>query len=133
MAQFRILVADDEDYLTQILQSNLQRRGYEVAVARDGLAAYELAVKLVPDLVISDYQMPVLDGLALCIRLKETLATAHIPALMLTARGHRLTPEELERTNIRAVLPKPFSIRELIPKIESLLNGQSAAVRKAAG
>lgn len=127
----RILIADDEDYLTQILQSNLERRGYEVIVTRDGSAAYEKAMAHVPDLVISDYQMPVLDGLGLCIRLKETLATAHIPVLLLTARGHQLEPQRLIRTNIRAVLPKPFSVRDLLPKVELLLRENVTAERKA--
>lgn len=133
MAQRRILVADDESYLTQILFLNLQRRGYQVLVAGDGAAAYALALAHLPDLVISDYQMPILDGLGLCLRLKDTASTAHIPILMLTARGHTLDAADLRRTNIRAVLPKPFSVRELFPKIDLALGAKAAAERKAAG
>jgi DNA-binding response OmpR family regulator len=131
MAQRRILIADDESYVTQILNLNLQRRGYTVFVAGDGAAAYDLAVAHAPDLVISDYQMPILDGLGLCMRLKSNPLTAHVPVLLLTARGHTLTPDDLARTNIRAVLPKPFSIRELFPKIEAALRIDSAEERKA--
>ena len=131
MALHRILIADDENYLTQILRSNLERRGYEVAVTADGSAAYEKAISYIPDLVISDYQMPILDGLGLCMRLKETLATAHIPVLMLTARGHRVEPSELAGTNIRAILAKPFSIRDLLPKVEAMLSENIAVERKA--
>jgi two-component system phosphate regulon response regulator PhoB len=69
--------------------------------------------------------------LGLCRRLKETVATAHIPVLMLTARGHRMEQSDLARTNIRAVLLKPFSIRDLLPKVELLLNENVGVGRKA--
>lgn len=131
MAQRRILIADDESYVTQILNLNLQRRGYAVFVAGDGGTAFDLAVAQVPDLVISDCQMPVLDGLALCMRLKSNAKTAHVPVLLLTARGHTIEAEDLARTNIRAVVPKPFSIRELFPKIERALRVEAAEERKA--
>lgn len=121
MAQQRILIADDESYLTQILSTTLQRRGYETFVANEGLAAYELALANLPNLLICDYQMPLLDGLALCTRLKSTPKTSDIPVLMLTARGHILSSDDLGRTNIRAVLSKPFSTRDLLPKIEEVL------------
>lgn len=133
MAQRRILIADDESYVTQILALNLQRRGFAVDVAGDGQAAYELAMAHVPDLLITDYQMPVIDGLGLCARLKSNPMTAHVPVLMLTARGHTLTEDELASTNIRVVLPKPFSLRELFPKIERALCPEAAGERKVAG
>jgi DNA-binding response OmpR family regulator len=133
MAQRRILIADDESYVTQILALNLQRRGFAVAVAGDGQAAYELAMAQVPDLLITDYQMPVIDGLGLCARLKSNPMTAHVPILMLTARGHTLSADELASLNIRVVLPKPFSLRELFPKIERALCAPAAGERKAAG
>lgn len=133
MAQRRILIADDESYVTQILSLNLQRRGFGVAVACDGEAAYELAMAQVPDLVITDYQMPGIDGLGLCSRLKSNPMTAHVPVLMLTARGHTLSDDELASANIRGVVPKPFSLRELFPKIERALCPLSAGERKAAG
>jgi DNA-binding response OmpR family regulator len=131
MAQQRILIADDESYLTQILTSTLRRRGYDVSAASDGLAAYEAAAANPPDLLICDYQMPGLNGLNLCVRLKATSETSGIPVLMLTARGHILTDDDLARTNIRAVLPKPFSARDLFPKIEDALRPATREQRKA--
>jgi len=53
------------------------------------------------------------------VKMKHDPRTAHIPVLMLTARGHRLTEQELSQTNIRGVLPKPFSARQLVEKIAS--------------
>jgi DNA-binding response OmpR family regulator len=121
MAQQRIVIADDETYLTQLLGEKLRQRGFAVFIGNDGAAGFQLAVSHLPDLVISDFQMPVLDGLGMCAQLKSTPETAHIPVLMLTARGHALTPQDLARTNIRAVLSKPFSTRELFPKIDEAL------------
>lgn len=131
MAKQRILIADDESYLTQILSSTLRRRGYDVTVASDGLTAYEAAVANPPDLLISDYQMPALDGLSLCARLRARSETSRIPVLLLTARGHILSSDDLARTNIRAVLPKPFSTRDLFPKIEEALRPTPCEQRKA--
>lgn len=131
MASPRILIADDESYLTQLLSSTLQRRGYDVSVAADGSSAWELATANPPDLLICDFQMPVMDGLELCTRLKANSTTSHVPVLMLTARGHILTPQDLARTNIGAVLAKPFSVRDLLPKIEAALGPNGRGQRRA--
>lgn len=131
MARQRILIADDESYLRQILSTTLQQRGYDVSAACDGTVAYDAAVANPPDLLICDYQMPALDGLSLCVRLKATSETSLIPVLMLTARGHILTNDDLVRTNIRAVLSKPFSTRDLLPKIEDALRPAVREQRKA--
>lgn len=131
MAQQRIVIADDESYLTQLVGEKLRRRGYVVFVAHDGQAGFDLAVSHLPDLVISDFQMPVLDGLKMCIRLRAKAETSHIPVLMLTARGHVLTPEELRRANIRGVLPKPFSARDLFAKMDEILRAVAREQRKA--
>jgi CheY-like chemotaxis protein len=116
-----ILIADDEAYLTQILSFNIQKTGAKVIVARNGQESCALAEKHHPDLIVSDYQMPIMDGLAACIALKANPATAAIPVIMLTARGHKLSADELVKTNIRSLLAKPFSARDLITKIQEIL------------
>ncbi|MDP9175853.1 MAG: response regulator [Planctomycetota bacterium] len=117
-----ILIADDEAYLTQILAFNIEKTGARVLVARNGAEACQLAEANLPDLILSDFQMPVMDGLSACKRLKQTPATSHIPVIMLTARGHKVPPEELAQTNIRFLLPKPFSAKDLIVKIREILS-----------
>src|SRR4051795_12930518 len=97
----RILVVDDELYVTQLLAFILRRAGDEVTTADEGDAACTQAAHLQPDLIIADYQMPLIDGIEMCRRLKANPATAGIPVLMLTARGHRLSPTELQSTNVR--------------------------------
>jgi two-component system, OmpR family, alkaline phosphatase synthesis response regulator PhoP len=127
MTQQKIIIADDEAFLAQMLSFNIQKSGHKVFVARDGMELCAMAEKKHPNLIITDYQMPIMNGLAACIRLKQTPATADIPVLMLTARGHRLSPEELSQTNIRLLMPKPFSVREVIGRVEELLHAAAGA------
>jgi len=122
MATRTILIADDEPHLVHILAYNLKRSGAVVELATNGRECVETALRIMPDLIISDYQMPVLDGLQASIQMRSNTATANIPILMLTSRGHRLTPQELAQTNIRAVMAKPFSIRQLLKTIEDILS-----------
>jgi CheY-like chemotaxis protein len=117
----RILLADDEAYVTSILAHKLQQLGDQVTVASDGQEALDLATKLKPCIVISDFQMPVLSGYEMAVKLKQNAATSGIPVLMLTARGHLLSDEQLALTNIRHLLAKPFSAKSLIAKIEDLI------------
>jgi CheY-like chemotaxis protein len=122
----RILLADDEAFITATVAAKLRALGDEVACAGDGEEALDLIAEFEPTLLVSDFQMPVLDGFRLACRLRENPATASLPIVMLTARGHALSPEELARTNIRAVLAKPFSVRELISLIDSLTRDVTA-------
>ena len=116
-----VLVADDELHLTHIVQFKLEQAGLRVMTANDGEEAFALAQEHLPDLVITDYQMPVLDGYDFCVKLREHTATSAIPVLMLTARGHKLSPSQLARTNIGYLMAKPFSAHELMDKALELL------------
>lgn len=121
MQQRRIVIVDDESYIVSVLSMKFQGRGDDVRTASDGEEAFELASTWLPDLVISDFQMPVLSGFDMAVKLKENAPTAGIPVLMLTARGHRLEPSELARTNIRRLLAKPFSAREVMSEADILV------------
>ena len=125
MSGTTILVADDESHIRYVLKYKLEKHGYNVLTASDGEQAYELACREHPHLVISDYQMPGCNGLDLCIRLAANPDTAETPALLLTARGHKVPPSRLMKTNIKCVMAKPFSPRELIASIKELLVGVS--------
>jgi len=116
-----ILLVDDELYVTNIVARQLRSRGFEVVVACDGAEALALVRERHPDLIVSDYQMPELSGLELAQALHEDRATTAIPIVMLTAREHCLDESELKRTNIRSFVAKPFSMKDLIRKIERLL------------
>ena len=123
MAPKKLLVVDDEVCLTEVVAHALTKAGYEVLTAEDGEEGYALACRELPDLVVTDYQMPQLDGLQFSARLKETATTSEIPVILLTARGHRVGAADLARTNIREVMAKPFSSRHLRARIDEILGG----------
>ena len=84
----RILIVDDEAHILQVLSLKLENAGFEVLTAEDGEEAMHRAKDEVPDLVITDFQMPYMTGLELCKALRADAATENIPVLMLTARGY---------------------------------------------
>ena len=130
-----ILLVDDELYVTSVIAQQLRPRGFEVVVACDGAEALAIIKERRPDLIVSDYQMPEITGLEMAARLCEDPGTMQIPIIMLTAREHCLNASELARTNIRAFMAKPFSIKQLLGKIERLLTAgmtDSPPLRKTA-
>ena len=126
MSEKTILVADDESHILHVVSLKLRNAGYRVLTARDGQEALEMAQQERPDLLITDYHMPQLNGLELCRRLKQDAKTTGIPAIMLTARGYELEPSDTEQSGILRMLSKPFSPRHLLSTVEEVL-GQSAA------
>ena len=117
----KILVADDETHILHVVSLKLRNAGYTVLTARDGQEALEMAQSEKPDLIITDYHMPMLSGLELCRRLKQDPATSEIPAIMLTARGYQLDPSDTEQSGILRMLSKPFSPRQLLTTVNEVL------------
>lgn len=118
----KILVADDESHILHVVSLKLRNAGFDVVTARDGQEALELAQSEKPDLLITDYHMPQLSGLELCQRLKQDAATSSIPAIMLSARGYHLEPQDTEQSGILRMLSKPFSPRQLLATVNEVLN-----------
>lgn len=116
-----ILVADDETHIVNVVSIKLQNAGYRVLTAEDGQEAYEISREAKPDLIITDYQMPLLSGVELCSKLRADPETRHIPAIILTARGFAISAAERATGNIKMVIDKPFSPREILAKVQTLL------------
>ena len=121
-----ILVADDESHILHVVSLKLRNAGFRVLTARDGQEALEMAQQEHPDLLITDYHMPQLSGLELCQRLKQDERTSSIPAIMLTARGYHLEPQDTEQSGILRLLSKPFSPRHLLSTVTEVLSGKAA-------
>ena len=122
----RILLCDDEIHILRAAEFKFRRAGYEVRVASDGEEAWERIQEEPPDVLITDCQMPRLDGLGLAQRVRENPATRELPVLLLTAKGFELNAEDLAgRLTVMGVIAKPFSPRELLQKVEQIL-GTSA-------
>jgi two-component system, OmpR family, alkaline phosphatase synthesis response regulator PhoP len=124
----KVLLCDDEAHILRAAQIKLSNAGYEVSTAPDGQAAWEAILASPPDILVTDLQMPRMDGLELSRRVRETPSTTHLPILMLTAKGFELAHLELaQKCGVLAVLPKPFSPRELVRYIGAILNGEPVA------
>ncbi len=118
----RVLLCDDEIHILRAAEFKLKRAGYDVRIAGDGEEAWEAVQQQKPDILITDYQMPRLDGFGLVQRLRENPETEDLPVLMLTAKGFELSHDELaERLNVIAVIAKPFSPRELLQSVNEIL------------
>ena len=116
-----LLIVEDNKDVVQYLCSLVENE-YEVKVAYDGKQGVEKALAFVPDIILSDVMMPVMDGIAMLDRIKKDIRTSHIPVVMLTAKadiGSRL--EGLER-GADAYLAKPFHRKELLVQLKSLVD-----------
>ncbi|MBN1764292.1 MAG: response regulator [Sedimentisphaerales bacterium] len=120
--KYKVLVVDDEVHILHVIALKLRNGGYEIITARDGREALELAQVELPDLIITDYQMPYLSGLELCQRLRQIPATRHIPAIMLTARGFNLEETALRSAGIEICINKPFGPRDLLCTVNEIIN-----------
>jgi len=127
----RILLCDDEAHIIRAAEFKFKKAGYEVMCASDGEEGWEILQSFKADIVITDYQMPRLDGLGLISRIRENPQTAEIPVIMLTAKGYELSREATcGRYGVVAVLPKPFSPRELHLRVEEILGGSAPPAEK---
>ena len=115
-----VLIVDDNADMRAYLRTLLLDR-YYVIEAADGQSGLKLAVESVPDIVVSDVMMPVMDGLTFCSRLKQHEATSHIPVLLLTARSSEQQYIEGMQTGADMYMTKPFSADLLVANIASLL------------
>lgn len=118
-----ILVVDDNADLRHFIRSLLEG-DYRILTACDGKEALEKAIKEMPDLVVSDIMMPVMDGLSFCKALKEQLPTSHIPVILLTAKSLDEQRAEGYDSGADAYISKPFSEKVLLSRIGNLLKSR---------
>ncbi len=123
----RVLLCDDEIQIIRAAEFKIKRAGYDVVIAGDGQEGWEMIQQQRPDIVVTDCQMPRLDGLGLIKKLRENPDTVDLPVLMLTAKGYELDREYLfETLKISELIPKPFSPRELLKSVEQTLAAQES-------
>ncbi|MBR1548579.1 MAG: substrate-binding domain-containing protein [Prevotella sp.] len=127
-----ILIVDDNDDMRHYLRTLLADKFY-VLEAADGQGGLRLARECVPDLVVSDVMMPVMDGLQFCKQLKEDAITCHIPVILLTARSTEQQQTEGYEHGADAYLTKPFSTSLLIARIYNLLKNRKQLRHMADG
>jgi two-component system alkaline phosphatase synthesis response regulator PhoP len=126
----RILLCDDEPHILRAAEFKFRRAGYEVFCAFDGQEGWEQLLKHRPEIVVTDCQMPRLNGLQLAERIHTTPETTGLPVIMLSAKGFELSGAEIrEKFGIRALLAKPFSPRELFERVEATLAGEAVLAK----
>lgn len=126
-ANKRILVADDEPDVLQLVSINLKNAGFNVLKAEDGLSALNQARETLPALMVLDLMLPEMSGLEVCKVLKKEPATSQIPIIMLTAKA-----EEVDRIvglelGVDDYITKPFSPRELVLRVKSVMRRAAAS------
>ena len=121
MAEKKVLVVDDEIHIVHVVAIKLRNNGFTVITAENGAQAFERACEDKPDIIVTDCQMPVMTGLELVTKLRQTEETADIPVIMLTARSFAIEDEQKQQLRISDCLSKPFSPRELLRSIEDVL------------
>lgn len=126
-----ILIADDEHHIRCVLGDRLRKQGFTVIEAGDGEEGLGLARQHRPDAIVSDLQMPRMSGLEFALAAKSDSVLNGTPFVLLTARSYLAAPDQIAATNIRVILAKPFSAREVAEKVSELVNGP-AETRKAA-
>ena len=120
-----ILVVDDEQPIIDILVYNLEKEGYNVIEANDGITAVDVALEKRPDLILLDIMLPKLDGLSVCKRIKNSL---NVPILMLTAKDGEIDKILGLELGADDYITKPFSVRELVARVKANLRKVDASL-----
>ena len=116
-----LLLVEDDPALAELLEFRFRNEGYQVRITADGDEALLLAAEEAPDLVVLDWMIEGTSGIEVCRRLRKGKATAHVPIIMLTARGAE--DDRIRGLDIGAddYLTKPFSPRELLARVNAIL------------
>jgi two-component system, cell cycle response regulator DivK len=119
----RILIVEDDDKNIILLRDILTVSGYVTIETGDGMSAVELAKKEMPDLILMDIQLPVMDGLEATKRIKADPATQNIPVFALTAYAMSGDREKVFQAGCDGYISKPYDIKELLEKVKNILGG----------
>jgi DNA-binding response OmpR family regulator len=118
----RILVADDDDGLRQLLRLILSREGFEVFEAASGEQALALAAAVDPAVILLDVMMPGLDGYDVCRRLKSDQRTGDVPVVFVSAAEDVGRRNDLQKLGAAACIQKPIGPRDLVARIRAVMN-----------
>jgi CheY-like chemotaxis protein len=123
MTSKHILLIDDEEYLSLVIQTCLEKLGgWRVSIADSGQDGLLKAETELPDAILLDMMMADLDGRRVLERLRENPKTESIPVILLTAQSNPVAKSESEQLKVTGILAKPFEPLQLVPQIAALLN-----------
>ncbi|MFA6548690.1 MAG: response regulator transcription factor [Candidatus Margulisiibacteriota bacterium] len=116
-----ILLVEDEKDIAEALEYNLKKEGFQTTQAQDGGAALKIARNKIPDLIILDLMLPIMDGIEVCKILKHDPKTTNIPIIMLTAKNGEIDRVLGLELGADDYITKPFSMRELLARVKTVL------------
>ena len=117
----KVLLVDDEDSLRKVMKDLLEREGYLVTEARDGVQALDQVDRIGPDIIVLDLNLPGLDGYGVLSHLRSRPATSGIPVIVLTAKGDEDNEVRVFELGADDFLTKPFRARALSARLEAVL------------
>ncbi|MEX2162227.1 MAG: response regulator [Anaerolineales bacterium] len=117
----KILVAEDQADLREMIAATLSLSGYEVVAAEDGKQAYDHAQRANPDLIILDLEMPGMSGSQVCKQLKASQRFSDTPIVIISAHGDAAKIEESLQAGARDYMRKPFGMQQLTQRVTELL------------
>jgi CheY-like chemotaxis protein len=121
-----VLLVEDEDQLRRVMKDLLEREGYTVAEARDGVQALDQVDRVAPDVIILDLNLPGLDGYGVLTQLRSRPATRTIPVMVLTAKGDEDNEVRVFELGADDFITKPFRARALSARLEAVLGRHRA-------
>ena len=117
----KILIVEDEANIRQLVRYNLEKEGFQIIEAVDGLQGVKLAKIEKPDLVLLDLMLPEMDGLEVCRNIKGNTGTSSLPIIMLTAKSEEIDKVIGLELGADDYMTKPFSPRELVARVKAVL------------
>lgn len=121
MTNNKILVIEDESNIQELIKYNLEKNGYNVIIADNGIAGLETAFSNMPGLILLDLMLPGLDGLEVCKQLRMDKRTKRIPIIMLTAKSEEFDKVLGLELGADDYITKPFSVKELVARIRAAM------------
>ncbi|MCF8067494.1 MAG: response regulator [Desulfobacterales bacterium] len=125
-----ILVVDDSETTLKLVQRSLEQAGFQVMTAKDGQQAYNLISEIRPDLIISDIDMPVMNGVEFCKKVRANSDFALIPFVIMSANSDRAIVRRMLNRGANGYLVKPFNLEQLVVTIEKMLSDQYLLLMK---
>ncbi len=127
MSNVKVLLCDDEIHIIKAAEFKFKKSGFDVRCASDGQQGWETIQDFKPDVLITDCQMPRMNGLELASKIRSSAEFQNLPIIMLTGKGYELS-ELLEKEGllINCLMTKPFSPRDLVAKVNALVEEKTS-------
>jgi len=117
----KILVVDDEEHIQELIKFNLEKSGFKVICAGNGIDAIKIVKEQFPQLMLLDLMLPGMDGLDVCKEIRKDSAMSNMPIIMITANGEEIDKIIGLELGADDYITKPFSVRELVARVRAML------------